>query len=69
MVPPVIKLYLFGTLLTVLAVLYEMLDSFGGLMYVQDHYDLVQLQNQTKTHHQSRVSSSSQQRGSKSIKS
>lgn len=67
MVPPVVKLYLFGTLLSVLALLYEMLDSFGGLMYVQDPHYLVELQEQTKAQ-QSQSSSCSQQRGSDQAK-
>lgn len=36
MVAAVIPLYFFGTALSVLAVLYGIVDSFGGLMYVQD---------------------------------
>ncbi|KAK1906444.1 Hypoxia-inducible lipid droplet-associated protein [Dissostichus eleginoides] len=39
MVAAVLKLYLIGTALSVLAVFYVIVDSFGGLMYVQDdHY-------------------------------
>lgn len=48
MLPPVVKLYLFGTLVSVLALLYEMLDSFGGLMYVQEPCDLVALEERAK---------------------
>lgn len=67
MVPPVVKLYLFGTLLSVLALLYEMLDSFGGLMYVQDPHYVVELQAQTKAQ-QGRASSCSPRRGSDQAK-
>lgn len=39
MVAAVLKLYFIGTALSVLAVFYVIMDSFGGLMYVQDdHY-------------------------------
>lgn len=67
MVPPVVKLYLFGTLLSVLALFYELLDSFGGLMYVQDPHNLVELQEQIKAR-QSQASSCSQRRGSNQAK-
>lgn len=53
MVPAVLKLYFLGTVLSVLAVLYGIVDSFGGLMYVQDHDYLLELENQTKTQSQS----------------
>lgn len=49
MVPAVLKLYFIGTALSVLAVLYEMVDSIGGLMYVQDHPYMLELQHQTET--------------------
>lgn len=62
MVPAVLKLYFFGTVLSVLAVLYGIVDSFGGLMYVQDHDYLLELENQTKT--RSQTSSCSHRRGS-----
>lgn len=37
MVPGVLKLYLIGTVLSVLAVLYSVVDSFGALAHHQDH--------------------------------
>lgn len=60
--PAVLKLYFFGTILSVLAVLYGIVDSFGGLMYVQDHDYLLELENQTKT--RSQTSPCSHRRGS-----
>lgn len=38
MVLTALKLYFVGTALTVLAVLYEIADSCGGLMYAQNHH-------------------------------
>lgn len=37
MLPAIIKLYLIGTVFSVLAVLYSVVDSFGALAHVQDH--------------------------------
>lgn len=37
MVPAIIKLYFIGTVFSVLAVLYSVVDSFGALAHVQDH--------------------------------
>lgn len=59
MVAAVIKLYLIGTALSVLAVIYGIVDSFGGLMYVQDHEYLLELDHQTE----GQLSSSNQERG------
>lgn len=49
MVSAVLKLYFIGTALSVLAALYGMGDSFGGLMYVQDHQYMLELEHQTTT--------------------
>lgn len=48
MVVAVLKLYFIGTALTVLAVIYGLVDSFGGLMYVQDHHYVLELDHQTQ---------------------
>lgn len=48
MVPAVLKLYFFGTALSVLAVLFEIANSFGGLMYPQDQHYILELQQQQK---------------------
>lgn len=47
MVAAILKMYFFGTALSVLAVLYEIADSVGGLMHVQDHHYLQELNQQT----------------------
>ncbi|KAK2859021.1 hypothetical protein Q5P01_003641 [Channa striata] len=44
----VLKLYFIGTALTFLAVLYGLVDSVGGLMYVQDHDYILYLDHQTQ---------------------
>lgn len=51
-VSAVLKLYFIGTALSVLAALYGMVDSFGGLMYVQDHQYVLELEHQIKTQRQ-----------------
>lgn len=56
----VLKLYFIGTALTVLAVIYGLVDSFGGLMYVQNHDYILELDHQT----QRELSSSNRQRRS-----
>lgn len=38
MVSAVIQMYLVGSMISVLAVFYSIVDSFGGLMFVQDHH-------------------------------
>ncbi|KAK7886138.1 hypothetical protein WMY93_025759 [Mugilogobius chulae] len=43
MVAAVLKLYFIGTALTVLAVLYGIVDSIGGLMYAQDQRYFLEL--------------------------
>lgn len=48
MVAAILKMYFFGTALSVLAVLYEIADSVGGLMHVQDHHYLQELNQQTE---------------------
>lgn len=60
MVAAILKMYFIGTALSVLAVLYGIVDSFGGLMYVQDHRYILELDQQTKR----QVSSSDHRRGS-----
>lgn len=60
MVTAVLKLYFIGTALSILAVLFGIVDSFGGLMYVQDHHYTVELDHQSKT--QREASSSSHER-------
>lgn len=60
MVTSVLKLYLIGTAMTVLAVLYGIVDSFGGLMYVQNHHYVLELDHQT----QRQLSSPGHERGS-----
>lgn len=37
MVPAIIKLYFLGTVFSILAVLYSVVDSFGALAHVQDN--------------------------------
>lgn len=49
MVAAILKMYFFGTALSVLAVLYEIADSVGGLMHVQDHHYLQELNQQTES--------------------
>lgn len=49
MVAAVLKLYFIGTALTVLAVFYGIVDSFGGLMYPQDRSYILELNHQTQT--------------------
>ncbi|KAG8005596.1 hypothetical protein GBF38_001499 [Nibea albiflora] len=50
MVAAVLKLYFIGTALSVLAVLFEIVDSFGGLMFVQEDRNYVrELEQQEKT--------------------
>lgn len=50
MVAAVLKLYFIGTALSVLAVLFEIVDSFGGLMFVQaDRNYIRELEQQEKT--------------------
>lgn len=44
MVPGVVKLYLIGTVLSVLAVLYSVVDSFGALAHHQDHSHMWELE-------------------------
>lgn len=48
MVSAVLKLYVIGTALTVLAVLYGLVDSFGGLMYVQNHNYMLEVDRHTQ---------------------
>ncbi|KAK9525744.1 hypothetical protein VZT92_016426 [Zoarces viviparus] len=60
MVTAVLKMYFIGTALSVLAVLYGIVDAFGGLMYVQDHHYITDLDQQT----QRQLSSGSHRRGS-----
>ncbi len=62
MVAAVLKIYFLGTALSVLAVLFGLADSIGGLMYEQDHQYMLGLDHQTKTRTQ--VPSSNHQRGS-----
>ncbi|KAM3587342.1 uncharacterized protein V6R79_002601 [Siganus canaliculatus] len=62
MVAAVLKLYFIGTALSVLAVLFGIVDSFGGLMYVQDHHYILELDQQKKQ--QTQASSSTDQRRS-----
>lgn len=56
----VLKLYFIGTALTVLAVIYGLVDSFGGLMYVQNHDYILEVDH----HMQRELSSSNRQRRS-----
>ncbi|KAF3705162.1 hypothetical protein EXN66_Car020853 [Channa argus] len=56
----VLKLYFIGTALTFLAVLYGLVDSFGGLMYVQDHDYMLYMDHQT----QRELTSSNHRKGS-----
>ncbi|KAM7367165.1 hypothetical protein PAMP_015089 [Pampus punctatissimus] len=59
MVTAVLKIYFIGTALTVLAVLYGIVDSFGGLMYVQDPHYILELDHetiQTSSNHERRSS-------------
>jgi len=60
MVAAVLTLYFVGTALSFLAVLYGIVDSFGGLMYAQDHHYLMDLDQQTRRP----LSSGSHRRGS-----
>ncbi|AWO98115.1 HILPDA domain containing protein isoform 2 [Scophthalmus maximus] len=60
MVPAILKVYLIGTVLTVLAVFYGIVDSFGGLMYAQDHNYMLERDEQT----QRQLSTRNRQRGS-----
>ncbi|CAJ1054727.1 hypothetical protein EXN66_Car020853 [Xyrichtys novacula] len=60
MVAAVLKLYFIGTALSVLAVFYGIVDSFGGLMYVQDRHYVLGLDHHT----QRQMTSDNQQRGS-----
>lgn len=52
MLPSILKLYFFGTILSVLAVLYSLVDSFGALAHLQDHsytWELEEMKAQKKT--------------------
>lgn len=62
MVTAVLKLYFIGTALSVLAVIYGIVDSFGGLMYEQNHRYMWDLHQQTQT--ETQPSSISHRRGS-----
>lgn len=48
MVAAILKMYFIGTALSVLAVIYGLVDSFGGLMYVQDHNYVLELDQRTE---------------------
>ncbi|KAF7656171.1 hypothetical protein LDENG_00045610 [Lucifuga dentata] len=58
MMPAILKMYFIGTALAVLAVIFDIVDSFGGLMYVQDHCYTTkpdhQMQRQLSSNHQRR---------------
>lgn len=62
MVAAVLKMYFIGTALSVLAVLFGLADSVGGLMYHQNHHYTEEPVHQTKTQRQD--SSASHRRGS-----
>ena len=47
MAAAVLKMYFIGTALSVFAVIYAIVDSFGGLMYVQDQNYTLELYQQT----------------------
>lgn len=55
MVAAVLKMYFIGTALSVLAVLYGIVDSFGGLMYVQNQHYISELDHQTQRQDSSRT--------------
>lgn len=44
----VLKLYAIGTALSLLAFIYGIADSFGGLMYAQNHHYIHELDQQTQ---------------------
>lgn len=62
MIPAVPKLYFVGTMLSILALLYSIVDSFGGLMYIQVHPYMLELEQAKKT------TSSTQRRGRSATK-
>lgn len=49
MVAAVLKLYFIGTALTVLAVIYGLVDSIGGHMYVQNHQYFLELRQEKQS--------------------
>ncbi|MED6286324.1 hypothetical protein CHARACLAT_004813 [Characodon lateralis] len=54
MAAAILKLYAIGTALSVLAFIYGIADSFGGLMYAQNHHYIHGLDHQTQRQIQSR---------------